>query len=152
MTIANNTGYAITQDAKTTLGTVSGLTVTGNTTNGIEVRGSTADVNTTWKNAGLPYILSGYVYVEKNGTPTPVLTIEAGTTVKFNAGIILSIGNNYAGSLSAVGTSGSLITFTANGSTTPASGTAFGCRAMPRPLLSPTLLSATAARAALTGE
>ena len=119
VTIANNTGYAITQDAKVTLGTVSGLTVTGNTTNGIEVRGSTADVNTTWKKVGVPYILSGYVYVEKNGTPTPVLTIEAGTTVKFNAGIILAIGNSYAGSLSAVGTSVSPITFTANGSTTP---------------------------------
>src|SRR5262249_22618278 len=118
--ITNNTGFAMSQDGAVTLGTVSGITATGNTTNGIEIRGSTAGVNTTWKSVGLPYVSTGTVTV--GGASTPVLTIQAGVTVKFNSAQSLVIGNvsGSPGGLSAVGTSGSPITFTANtGSPTP---------------------------------
>ncbi|MGH9315576.1 MAG: Ig-like domain-containing protein [Thermoanaerobaculia bacterium] len=113
-TFSNNSGPAITLTAKTTLGSCSGLVATGNTIDGIEMGGATVDVNTTWKNTSLPFIVTGAVYVEKNGTPTPVLTIEPGVTVKFNAGLTLKVGSGYPGTLSAVGTSGQPITFTAN--------------------------------------
>jgi parallel beta-helix repeat protein len=113
VSITDNTGFAISQDAKVTLGTVSGLTATGNTTNGIEVRGSTADVSTTWKNVSLPYVVTGDVYAQ--GSPsTPVLTIEPGVTVKFNANTTVYVGLYYPGGIQAVGTSVSPITFTAN--------------------------------------
>src|SRR5262249_27056675 len=110
--ITNNTGFAMSQDGAVTLGTVSGITATGNTTNGIEIRGSTVGTNTTWKNVGLPFIATNMVFVQ--GT-SPVLTIQAGVTVKFNANIELIIGlNGASGGLQAVGTSASPITFTAN--------------------------------------
>src|SRR5215831_10596701 len=78
----------------------------------------TISTNTTWTVAGSPYIVTGDVFVE-NSAAAPVLTIQAGVTVKFNAGFSLWIGNSYPGSLQAVGTSASPITFTANGSTSP---------------------------------
>ena len=84
----------------------SSATATGNTTNAVEVRNSTAQVSATWRNLALPYVVSGDVIVQKNGTPMPVLTVAAGLTVKFNSGVNFSIGPAYAGSLQAVGTSG----------------------------------------------
>jgi flagellar hook assembly protein FlgD len=118
ITLSSNTGYAISQDASVTMGTASGLTATGNTTNGIEVRGSTVTVNTTWKSGGLPFVVSSNVTV--GAASTPILTIQAGVTVKFNAGTLLDIGWPGPGGLQAVGTSSQPITFTANsGSPTP---------------------------------
>src|SRR5215472_367354 len=78
LTISGNTGFAVSQDAAQTLGTVSGLTLTGNGNNAIELRGSTLGANATWKNVGNPYIVTGSVLVQ--GTGAPVLTIEAGVT------------------------------------------------------------------------
>ncbi|MDQ6891116.1 MAG: right-handed parallel beta-helix repeat-containing protein [Acidobacteriota bacterium] len=127
VTISSNTGYAISQDAKVTLGTVTGLTATSNTTDGIEVRTGTIDTSTTWQNVGLPYIVTGTVTVEKSGSPLPTLTIAAGTTVKFAAATTLQVGLNYPGSLQAVGTSGSPITFTAN-TGSPSNGYWYGIR------------------------
>ncbi|MEO8190422.1 MAG: right-handed parallel beta-helix repeat-containing protein, partial [Acidobacteriota bacterium] len=83
MSITNNTGWAMTQDGAVTLGTVTGLTATGNTNNAIEIRASSPGANTTWKNVGLPFAVTGDVYVQ--GAATPVLTIQPGVTVKFNA-------------------------------------------------------------------
>lgn len=72
--------------------------------------------NTTWTLAGSPYVVTGQVFVE--GASTPVLTIQAGVTVKFNSIAELFISYNAPGVLQAVGTSASPILFTANGSTT----------------------------------
>jgi len=113
VSIINNTGYAISQDAAVTFGTVSGLTVTGNTYNTVEIRAWTVTVNTTWKNFGLTYVMTGSVGVYS--TATPVLTIQAGVTVKFNQNLILAFGSGgLFGGLQAVGTSSQPITFTAN--------------------------------------
>jgi flagellar hook assembly protein FlgD len=117
VSLTNNTGYAISENAAVTLGTVSGLTATGNTNNAIELRGSYTQVNTTWKNVGIPYVATGELQVF--GGSSPVLTIEAGVTVKFNSGTRLLIGYYGIGGLQAIGTSVSPITFTANNSTTP---------------------------------
>ena len=74
--------------------------------------------NTTWTTTGSPYIVTGDVRVYATSS-TPVLTIQAGVTVKFNSGTGLYIGNGAStGKLTANGTSSSRITFTANSSTT----------------------------------
>ena len=61
LTITGNTGFAISLDCSQTLGTVSGLTMTGNGTNAIEIRGGTVGVSTTWKKAGSPYVITNQV-------------------------------------------------------------------------------------------
>src|SRR5215471_17302604 len=79
----------------------------------------TISTSTTWTLAGSPYIVTGDIYVQNSAPPAPILTIQAGTTVKFNSGVNMYIGWSYPGGLQAVGTSASPIVFTANGSTTP---------------------------------
>ncbi len=69
--------------------------------------------NTTWDLAGSPYIVTGSILLDSSFT----LTIDAGVTVKFNAGTSIQIG----GILRAIGTTSLPITFTSN-SGTPAAG------------------------------
>ncbi|HTW92243.1 MAG TPA: Ig-like domain-containing protein [bacterium] len=91
-----------------------GNVLTGNTSNAIYVEGgirTNAIVsNGTWRNLGVPYILSGDVEV---AAPTgPVLTIEAGDTIKLASGVELYCGNTNPGAIAAVGTVTSPIIFT----------------------------------------
>ena len=51
----------------------------------------TISSSTTWGLAGSPYVLTGNVVV--SGGALPVLTIEAGVTVLFNANAALIIGH-----------------------------------------------------------
>jgi hypothetical protein len=117
--ITNNGNYAISAIASSPLTTLTGLTISGNGSGKdlIEKRAATISANQTWPTASVPYVLTGSVLVE--GAGTPILTIPAGTTVKFNSGAELVISYNNPGALLANGTSGSPILFTANGSTTP---------------------------------
>ncbi len=111
LTISNNTGFPISMDAKITLPSVSGITVTGNGTNGVQLNGN-VDVNTTWKNFGLAYYPASYVYV--SGASTPILTLAAGITVKFGNSNSFIVGSGQPGNLQAVGTSASRITLTSS--------------------------------------
>ena len=124
LTVSNNTGFAFVMDAKVTLPTVSGITATGNGTNGVQVNGN-VDVTTTWKKFGLTYYPSGQVWV--SGATTPILTINPGVTVKFPSGGSFIVGNGSPGNLQAVGTSASPITITTT-SGTPVAGSFEGFR------------------------
>jgi flagellar hook assembly protein FlgD len=150
VTIVNSAGFAISQDAKTTLGTVSGLTATGNLADAVEVRGSTADVSATWKSFGLPYVVTGDVSVERSASPVPVLTIEAGSTVRFNANRTLWVGTNYPGELQAVGTPIAPITFTAN-SVSPTPGFWLGVRLFSHSTAASRIANATISYAGQSG-
>ena len=75
--------------------------------------------NQTWTAAGSPYVLTCNVAVA--GAATPVLTIQAGVTVKFCQWCGLSIGNGAPGGISVQGTSSQHVTFTSN-QVTPSAG------------------------------
>ena len=110
---AANTGYAISQSPRVTLGTVSSVTATGNTTNAVEPRSNeTVDVNTTWKKLLYYVINNSSIWV--GGASTPVLTIAAGVTIKFAQNVGLGIGIASAARLVANGTAAQPIVLTAN--------------------------------------
>ena len=70
-----------------------GSSYTGNTGGAVQVRGGTVATSSTWGDIGGSYIVSGDLYVE--GVGNPVLTIDAGVTVAFNAGYGLYV--SYSG-------------------------------------------------------
>jgi hypothetical protein len=76
---------------------------------------STTGTNLTWKKQQVPYIMDGTITIETN------LTIEAGTTLAFNAGARMDFGYSATTTLTAVGTANEKITFTSS-STSPAAG------------------------------
>jgi len=89
-----------------TLGT--GNVLTGNTKNGIEVNGQGIESDGTWLNQGVPYVITDDAYVENNAT----LTISAGCTISLDPGTEFYCGYGGPGSIIAIGTSASPITFT----------------------------------------
>lgn len=118
-TISNNGDYAIAAPAASQLA-LSEITATGNGGNArdaVLLRGGTVAANHRWYAAGLPYVVSGAIRIE--GSTAPVLTVDAGVTVKFAAGAELFVNLGAPGSLQAIGTAASPIVFTANASTTP---------------------------------
>ncbi|MEW6620414.1 MAG: right-handed parallel beta-helix repeat-containing protein [bacterium] len=112
-TFTNNNNYPIRIGANSVRKVVNN-TFSNNNPNAIEVLSDTINTSGTWTDQGVPYIITGDVYVK--GAATPTLTIEPGVVVKFNQYTNLEIGGNYANEF------GKLIansaTFTANGTTT----------------------------------
>ena len=109
-TITNNGVYAVSIWPNTTLMGLSGMTASGNGSGGagnaVEQRGGTISGNTTLHASTIPWIVTGNLTVATAG----VLSIDPGTTVKFAANVLLDV----YGRLNAIGTSGSLITFTSS--------------------------------------
>jgi hypothetical protein len=68
--------------------------------------------DTTWTLAGSPYIVTNAIIVGGNAT----LTIDPGVTVKFNAGLGITVGSQAwgVGTVEAIGTASQKITFTSN--------------------------------------
>src|SRR5688572_9145184 len=118
LTVTNNTGFALFTHAKVTVASISGLTLAGNGTNAVELWHGDyeyVDVDTTWKNPGVPYVVTHDIDLRKtSGSVASILTIEPGTTLKFNSGRTLLVGYFNPGNLQAVGTAAQPITFTAN--------------------------------------
>jgi hypothetical protein len=107
-TVTGCTKYPVRIEADfvRTLGTDNVLT--GNTIDGIEVDGGAIETDATWLNHNVPYVVNSDAYVQNNAT----LTISAGNTVSLNPGIELYCGYSSPGSIIAVGTASSPITFT----------------------------------------
>lgn len=85
-------------------------TYTGNNTDAVRIYNADIVRDETWRNMGVPYLLSGGIGVGNILNPT--LTLEPGVTIRFPPGGILSIGELGPGTLHAVGTPAQPITFT----------------------------------------
>ncbi|MEO0086212.1 MAG: right-handed parallel beta-helix repeat-containing protein, partial [candidate division WOR-3 bacterium] len=114
-TITGCTKYPVRIDANfaRTIGTDNVLT--GNAKDGIEVDGGAISTSGTWLNHGVPYVVKSNTYVQDDAT----LAISAGVTVSMNPGVEFYCGYSSPGSIIAVGTAGSPITFTALTDTVP---------------------------------
>jgi len=79
--------------------------------------------STTWDLAGSPYIIQGTRLI--SGVTNPIVTVDPGVVIKFNAGAILQIGSNSSstspGGMIVNGTAGNPVLLTAN-SASPAPG------------------------------
>jgi len=108
--ITNTVKYGLEIDAEE-LGSIG----TGNTftsTKGVHLSGNYTNTTAhTWKNLGVPYIISNELDIDGN------LTIEAGTTFKFDANGSISVGYYGSTTFIADGTSASPITFTSSAAT-----------------------------------
>ncbi len=102
-TFTNNGTYGIFQEINDSL-MYTGNTFSGNDAGGVGVAGGTINANLTWRPAGNPFVVTGNVTVAEGAT----LTLEPGTVVEFGQYTGLWVD----GTLSAVGTSVSPITFT----------------------------------------
>jgi hypothetical protein len=87
-----------------------GNTFTGNTNDGILVRGGTITTTTNWRNHGVPYVIEDDIAVGDDAN-NPVLTIAPGTTVQLRSGVEFYCGYGNPGGIIADGTGGQ-ITFT----------------------------------------
>ena len=95
---------------------LSGNTFSGNVIEGIAIAGGSLTTSGTWHfDADEPYMILGDVVVYNSAT----LTVDPGTTIKFNsdAGLRIGMSNYSKGEIYAVGKSDSLITFTSLGDT-----------------------------------
>ena len=100
----NNTRYGIILQAQDAPPTDPSNSFSGNELADIGVLRGSIPADLTWRPAGAPIRIVGYVTVDEGAT----LTIEPGTRVKLNGNVGLEIN----GHLSAVGTSGNPIVFT----------------------------------------
>ena len=97
--------------------TLAGNTYTNNGIQAIELVGGDLNVDTSLPNDSVSYVVTSSITVNTTSNPSVTLTIQAGTTLKFEAdkGLVLGPGGaSYPGILNAQGTATSLITFTTN--------------------------------------
>lgn len=96
-----------------------GGTFTGNTLNTIHLREGILTATQTWPNLGIPYMVDGRVRVQ--GTETPILTLPAGTELRFTSESSLWTGSGGGGGLQVQGTAEAPVLFTAHAAS-PAAG------------------------------
>ena len=84
----------------------------------IELRATTINTDTTWRNLGAAYVPSNSMSVYKNASELSTLTIEPGVEVRFKQYKSLTIGHSsYRGALIAQGTASEPIVFTSDQTT-----------------------------------
>ncbi len=117
VTATGNGNSAFQVEPDVTLTSATGLVATGNWRDAVEVTDNYPSdgswvASATWRRTGLPYLLRNRVTVM--GYANPVLTIEPGTTVRFETGdlVIGSGSDSRSGGLLAVGTAALPIAFT----------------------------------------
>lgn len=116
VTDAANYPVVVTADKAGTVPT--GGSFTGNGRNVVFLSRGAVGTTQTWPNLGIPYVVHEDLHVEGSGAP--VLTLTAGTELRFDAARGLYVGTcgaGGAGTLIAVGTAASPIRFTANAAT-----------------------------------
>jgi hypothetical protein len=96
-----------------------GGSFTDNAANAVRVYGGYVLQSQSWPNLGIPYVVTEDVTVDGSGTV--VLTISAGTHLRFNSGARMNIGWNVGGALIAQGTAAAPVVFTADAAA-PAAG------------------------------
>jgi len=118
LTITGNDRFAVfsTFQAATTV-PLAESDYSNNTAGGVNIQTGYVETTATLRAINAPYIVNYDIRVESD--TNPVLTIEPGTTMKFNGDTGLAIGYSTGGGLIAVGTAEKPIVFTANGDTTP---------------------------------
>ena len=117
-TITGNTTYPIEIYANLLRYLSSGNTLTGNTNDAIKVMGDAVENTGTWANNGVPLEVQGDLSV--NLGSGGILTIAAGSTLKFLSGTGMAAATSNYASIAADG-SGGAITFT-SAEATPAAG------------------------------
>ncbi len=91
--IDNNTGHAVVIDNDAATDISGGNTAAGNTHDTIWLRGNNLNVDTTWPDAGIPYLVQDDLVV--NGASGATLTIEDGVVVEFQVFRGLFIGSTF---------------------------------------------------------
>lgn len=81
----------------------SGNSLSGNTQNGILIKGGNVQTSGTWINHNVPYVIEGDVDVGSN-TSNPVLTIAPGTTIQLQPDVEFYCGYHERGAIKADGT------------------------------------------------
>ncbi len=103
-TFTNNTSYAISTQPGNAIDSLTGITATGNNLDAVGYNGGTISArDETWHASAFPWVLKGNVTIASGR----VLTIDAGSTLKF----VASAGLTVQGQLNAIGTSAAPITF-----------------------------------------
>ncbi|MFA6011873.1 MAG: right-handed parallel beta-helix repeat-containing protein [Desulfobacteraceae bacterium] len=114
-TLSFNRSYPLRIGANLSIGN---NTIESNLPQAIEIIGETITLDTTWKNMGVAYHITGQITVQGvDGTDgVTTLTVEPGVELRFNSGVNLYIGNSSGapGALKAVGDTDHLVTFTSN--------------------------------------
>ena len=113
----NNGRYGVHYNSAHYVDTLSSITITGNSIDGIIIDGGTIEDNRTWFYCDKPYIFMDNMILRGGGW-TPRWTIKPGTTLRFSNNHGLQIGYydrwySGGGALHAIGTPDSLITFSA---------------------------------------
>ncbi len=110
--LISNTGIAVSAPAMTQLNGMTGISATGNGTNVVEYRGADLTASRTWKTSAIPYLVTGSIHVK--AASAPILTIEAGNTIRFAANSQIAVNWQNKGGLAANGTSSAPILFTSS--------------------------------------
>jgi hypothetical protein len=118
LTVTSNDKFAVstTFQAATTLPSADS-DYSGNTAGGVNIETGYVETTATLRAINAPYSVDYDIRVE--GSTNPVLTVEAGITMKFNGATGLQIGYSKGGGIKAIGTAEKRIVFTSNGDQTP---------------------------------
>ncbi len=115
LTVTSAASHPVVVDADYAGTLPSGSTYTSNGNNTILLTGGDVSITQAWANHAVPYLVNNEVRIEGSGSP--VLSIPAGTTLRFGQDGFLSVGWGGSGALSVTGTAASPVVFTADAAT-----------------------------------
>jgi Big-like domain-containing protein len=108
--VRNVHGYVASVPAAAAGGFPHGGSFAGNDINELRLEGDTIRQSATWDGAGLAWVVTGRVLIE--GPQWPVLTIPAGTSLKFAFGAGFLVGKNAPGGLQVGSVGGATVNLT----------------------------------------